>query len=99
VTEPAVQAALPPGLDVRPIAASGGAVEFQGTAELFGRRVSARAVASARDGRIVLAPDVPFGGFLSLTVFSDPRVEVTDVGARGRPGGGYTFTARARVRG
>jgi hypothetical protein len=99
VTEPAVRAALPPQLDVRPIAAGGGSVVFQGTADILGSRVSARAVASARDGRLVLAPDVPFGGLLTLTLFSDSRVRVTDVGARPAPAGGFTFTARARVRG
>jgi hypothetical protein len=99
VTEPAVRAALPPGLAVRPIAAGGGTVVFEGTADILGSRVSARAIVSARDGRLVLAPDVPFGGFLSLTLFSDPRVVVTGVGAHTRAAGGFTFTARARVRG
>jgi hypothetical protein len=99
VTETALRAALPPQLSVRPIAAGAGAVVFQGTADILGSRVSARAVASARDGRLVLAPEVPFGGLLTLTLFSDPRVRVTGIGARARPGGGFTFTARGRVRG
>jgi hypothetical protein len=99
VTEAAVRAALPPQLAVRPIAAGGGAVVFQGTADILGTRVSARAVVAARDGRLVLTPEVPFGGFLSLTLFSDPRVQVTDVGARAPAAGGFTFTARGRVRG
>lgn len=98
VTDADLRAALPPGFDVRPVAAGAGKLLFQGTATLLGQTVSARAVALARDGQVIVAPDVPFGGLLTLTVFSDPRIAVQDVGARGQPGG-FTLTARARLRG
>jgi hypothetical protein len=99
VTGAALRAALPPQLDVRPIAVVGGAIVFQGTADVLGRRLSAQAQLYARDGRVVLAPNIPFGGLLSLTVFSDRRVEVERLAAGPGPGGGFTFTATARVRG
>ena len=51
----------------------------------------------AQDGRLRIAPDVPFGGFAALTVFSDPHVYVDGVGARAAPGG-FTLTARGRLR-
>ena len=92
-----LRAALPPGFDVRPVASGGGALVFEGTAELFGRRFSGQAVVGARDGRLLLVPNIPFGGFLSLTLFSDPRIEVLGVGARRDPSG-FTLTARARLR-
>ena len=97
VTDADLRAALPSGFEVRPVAAGGGALVFEGTAELFGRRFSGQAVVAARDGKVVLAPNVLFGGFLSLTIFADPRIEVVSVGARERPDG-FVLTARARLR-
>jgi hypothetical protein len=97
VTPGALQAALPPGFDVRPVAAGGGELVFEGTAELLGQRFTGRAVVAARDGRLLLAPEIPFGGLLTLTLFADRRVDVTGVGARPAPGGGFTLTASGRV--
>lgn len=98
LTEPDLRAALPPGLDVRPIASGEGELVLQGTAALLGRRLSARAVVAVRDGRLVVSPDVPFGGLLTLTLFADPRVVVTGVSARAEPGGGFRLAADGRVR-
>lgn len=92
-----LRAALPPGLTVAPVASGGGQLVFAGTATFLGRTVSARAVALARDGRLLVVPDVPFGELLTLTVFSDPRVYVQDIGARPQPDG-FTLSARARLR-
>jgi hypothetical protein len=92
-----LRAALPPGFDVRPVASGDGALVFEGSAELLGQRFQGRAVVAARDGRLILAPDVPFGGFLTLTVFSDSRIEVLSVGAR-QHAGGFTVVARARLK-
>jgi hypothetical protein len=93
-----LRAALPPEFDVRPVASGDGALVLEGSAELLGQRFQGRAVVTARDGRLILAPDVLFGGFLTLTLFADPRIEVLSVGARQRTGG-FTVVARARVRG
>lgn len=98
VTDADLRAALPPGFNVRPVAAGGGELVFEGSANLFGRTLSARAVALASDGRLVVQPAVPFGGLAALTVFSDRRIAVRGVGARTAPGG-FTLTASARVRG
>jgi hypothetical protein len=92
-----LRAALPPGFDVRPVASGDGALVFEGSAELLGQRFEGRAVVTAREGRLLLIPDLPFGGFLSVTLFADPRIEVLSVGARRRPGG-FTLEAQARVR-
>jgi hypothetical protein len=91
-----LRAALPPGFTARPVASGGGSLVFEGTAELLGRRFSGEAVVGARDGRLLLTPNIPFGGFLTLTLFADPRVEVEGVGARRVPGG-FVLTARARL--
>jgi hypothetical protein len=91
-----LSAALPPGLTVAPVASGGGELVFAGTATFLGRTVSARALAVARGGRLVVMPDVPFGGLLTLTVFSDPRVYVQDIAARPEPDG-FGLSARARL--
>ncbi len=96
VTAADLRAALPPGFDVRPVAAGGGELVFQGTATVLGQTVSAQAVALARDGRLLVAPNLPFGGLLTLTVFADPRIYVEDLGARASASG-FTLTARARL--
>jgi hypothetical protein len=98
VTTADLSGALPPGFTLRPVASGGGALVFEGTAAFLGRTLRARAVVVARDGKLLIAPDVPFGGLAALTVFSDPRVAVEGVGAQAAPGG-FTFTASARLRG
>jgi hypothetical protein len=91
-----LRAALPPGFDLRPVASGDGALVLEGSAELLGQRFQGRAVVAARNGRLILAPDVLFGGFLTVTLFADPRIEVLSVGARQRAGG-FTLVARARL--
>ncbi|MDX6671987.1 MAG: hypothetical protein QOI91_2350 [Solirubrobacteraceae bacterium] len=97
VTGADLRAGLPAGFDVHPVASGEGALVFQGTVTLLGRSLTGQAVVAARNGRVLLAPNLPFGGFLALTVFQDPRIEVLDVGARARPDG-FVLTARARLR-
>lgn len=92
-----LRAALPPGFDVRPVASGGGALVFQGTVDVLGRRFTGDAVVSAQDGKVRLAPDVPFGGLLSVTLFDDPRVEILGVSARSSPTG-FVLAARMRLR-
>ncbi len=91
-----LRAALPPGFDLRPVASGDGTLVLEGSAELLGQRFQGRAVVAARNGRLILAPDVLFGGFLTVTLFADPRIEVLSVGARQRAGG-FTLVARARL--
>ncbi len=97
VTDADLRAALPPGFDARPIASRAGVLVFEGSAALLGRRLRGQVVVAARDGNVVLAPNVVFGGFLTLTVFRDPRIEALAVGARPRRDG-FVLTARARLR-
>jgi hypothetical protein len=99
VTDADLRAALPAGFAVRPVASGNGQLVLRGTATLFGATISANAVLLAQDGKLRIAPDVPFGGFAALTVFSDPHVHVEAVGARAAPGGGFTLTARGRLTG
>ena len=96
VTDADLRAALPAGFDVRPVASGNGQLVLRGSVTLFGATVTANAVLLAQDGKLRIAPDVPFGGFAALTVFDDPHIHVDGVGARGVPGG-FVVTARGRL--
>ena len=98
VTDADLRAALPPGFDVRPVASAAGQLVLRGSATLFGTTISANAVLAAHGGTLKVTPDVPFGGFAALNVFSDPHVRMEGVGASAAPGGGFTLTARGRLR-
>lgn len=64
---------------------------------LLGVTASVDATLAAQDGRLIVQPDVPFGGLATLTVFSDPHLEVQGVEAR-IAAGGFSVTAFGRVR-
>lgn len=96
VTSTDLAAALPPSVGLRPVASENGALVLEATAGILGAGVVVRARLSARDGALVIAPDGLLGGLAALTVFSDPRVRVTSVGARERADG-FTLTAAARL--
>lgn len=92
VTREDLARAMPAQVGLEPVAAGDGTLVLKATAGPF----TVRARLSARDGALVIAPDGLLGGFASLTVFNDPRLPVTGVGARMRPDG-YTFTADGRL--
>src|SRR5947209_3466021 len=87
-----------PFLDsVQPVASSNGVLTLQGTASLLGVSATADASVTADGGKILVTPQVPFGGLATVTVFSNPHLGVTSVSAA--PGsGGFTVNATARTR-
>jgi LmeA-like phospholipid-binding len=100
VSEEAVKAALPEGVELRLLRSGGGEVEVQASGSLFGVGASVAAVAGASAGKLVVHPR----GFLiegfQLTLFSDPHVYVEGVGASvaGEQPAGYRLTMSARLR-
>ncbi|HEY5318877.1 MAG TPA: LmeA family phospholipid-binding protein [Solirubrobacteraceae bacterium] len=93
LTEADLQAALPDGLEVQPVASGDGKLVLQGTA----LGLSADATLSAVDGALQIAPDVPLiGGLFTITLFRDPHVDVQGVGASSAPGG-FSVYASARL--
>lgn len=85
-----------PFLDnVQPVASSDGQLILRGTASLLGLNASVDAVVSARNGALIVAPDVPFGGLATITLLDDPHVRVQSVSAVTVPGG---FRVRAVAR-
>jgi hypothetical protein len=82
-----LHAALPILDSVTPVASSRGQLALRGTASLFGVTASVQAVVHAVDGRLVVTPNVPLGGFATIMVFSNPHVAVQSVGASAVAGG------------
>jgi hypothetical protein len=98
VSDADLAAALPPGTGLRPVEAGGGELVLEASAGVLGFRAAVRARLSARDGALVIAPDGLLGAIGSLTLFADPRVQVTGVDAR-RAGAGFVLAAHARLSG
>jgi hypothetical protein len=91
VTEADLRSALPILQSVRPVASGAGRLTLQGTATLFGVSATVDADVRAQNGAIVVAPDVPFGGFATVQAFSDPRIQVQSIGARPTAAGFSVF--------
>ena len=91
VTQPDLRIAVPIFNSVTPVASGDGRLVLRGTASLLGLTTTINATLSAQNGKLVVTPDVPFGGLATITVFSDPRLRVTGVSAAPAPDG---FTVR-----
>jgi hypothetical protein len=91
-----LRAAVPFLDNVQPVASSEGQLILRGTASLLGLNASVDAVVAARNGALVVAPDVPFGGIATITLLDDPHVRVESVSAVVVPGG-FRVVARALV--
>jgi hypothetical protein len=96
VTEAALRDAVPFLESVEPVASSEGQLILRGKASVLGLNATVDAVVAAREGTIVVAPDVPFGGIATITLFDNPHVRVQSVSAVSVPGG-FTVVARAHV--
>jgi hypothetical protein len=96
VTESDLRRAIPVLQSVVPVASSQGQLTLRGTASLFGVTASVDATVRADNGALIVSPDVPFGGFATITVFANPHLQVEGVGA-GTASGGFSVTARGRL--
>jgi hypothetical protein len=86
-----------PFLDnVEPVASQDGLLTLRGTASLLGLTTSIDVRVATQDGKLVVAPNVPFGGLATITLFSDPHVKVQSVSAVAVPGG-FRVSARGTV--
>lgn len=90
IAESDLRSSLPILRSVTPVASSDGQLVLRGTSSFFG--LSVDFVVSARNGDLVAAPDVPFGGLATLTLFHSPQVAVQSVNAAAVSGG---FTVQA----
>jgi hypothetical protein len=87
VTDADLHAALPILDSVTPVASGDGQLTLQGTASLFGVTATVQAVVHAVSGALVVTPNVPLGGFATISVFSNPHVAVESVGGEPVTGG------------
>ncbi len=97
VSESDLRAAVPFLDGVVPVGGSGDGITLQGTATFLGATASVDATVAARGGALLIAPDVPFGGLATLTLFSDPHVAVSTV-ATAPSAGGFTVSATGYLR-
>jgi hypothetical protein len=97
VTEADLHSAVPVLNSVTPVASSDGQLTLQGSASLFGITATVDATVRAVNGALVITPDVPLGGFATITAFSDPDVDVESVGAS-PVAGGFAVHGTATVR-
>jgi hypothetical protein len=96
VREADLRAAVPFLRSVVPVTSADGRLVLRGTASVLGLiGGSVDATVQARDGALLISPDVPFGGLATVTVFSSRAVRVTGVSASKTPGG---FLARVTGR-
>jgi hypothetical protein len=96
VTEADLRSGVPFLENVQPIASEGGRLLLRGTASLLGLSATVDAVVAADNGALVVAPDVPFGSLVTLTLFSDPHVRVQSIAAAS-VAGGFRVSGQARV--
>ncbi len=82
--------------NVEPVASRNGRLTLRGTASFLGLKATVDATVAAQDGALVVAPDVPFGGIATLTLFNDPHVHVQSITATSVPGG-FRMTAEGKV--
>ena len=95
VTQSDLQTAFPVLDSVRPVSSSGGVLTLQGTATLLGVTSTIDATVRPYRGTLVVSPDVPFGGLATITLFSNPALEVQSVAADPAPGNTTQLSARA----
>jgi hypothetical protein len=97
ITDADLRTAVPFLQSVRPIASSNGRLTLQGTATLLGLSATVDATVAAQGGNVVVQPNVPFGALATVTVFSNPALEVQSVSAGGAAGG-FSVFAQGRLR-
>ncbi len=96
VNEADLRAAVPFLAGVVPVASPTGTLTLRGVVTVLGLTASATATVAARDGQLIVSPNVPFGGLATLTLFADPRVTVQSVAAAAVPGG-FSVSARGQL--
>ena len=96
VTEADLRSSIPALDAVTPVSSGDGQLTLRGTATILGVTASVDVTVGPHNGALVATPDVPFGGFATITLFSNPRIVVDGVAATPTPGG-LTVTARAHV--
>ncbi len=96
VTEADLRGSVPFLENVQPVASGNGQLILRGTATLFGVSATANATVAAQNGQLIVAPNIPFGGLATITLFSNPHVAVQDI-ASTPTADGFSVSARATL--
>lgn len=101
VSEADLRAAVPGSVEVQPLGSVSGGVAVRVSGTLFGVAGSVEALLSIEEGKLVAQPQgVPFGGFVKLTLLSDPNIHLQGfdlappAAARGGSAGDPSYRAR-----
>jgi hypothetical protein len=97
VTESDLRSAVPFLQSVTPVASSNGQLTLQGTATVLGVTATVPATVAAENGALLVRPDIPFGGALTVTIFKDPHIDVQSLSAT-PTATGFSVSARGRLR-
>lgn len=97
VAESDLRTAVPFLDNVQPVASGDGQLVLRGTATLLGVSATVDADVAARNGDLLVAPDVPFGGLATVTLFHDPHLAVQGVSAA-PASGGFSVAAQGALR-
>jgi hypothetical protein len=97
ITDADLRSSIPVLDSVTPVGSSGGQITLQGTATVLGVTATVDVTVGAHGGALVAAPDVPFGGLATITLFSNPRIAVQGVTAT-PVSGGFQLGATAALR-
>jgi len=97
VTEDDLRSAVPFLDGVQPVASGAGQLRLRGTATLLGVTATIDATVTASGGRLLVQPDVPFGALATLTLFSNPHLQIESLAARSSPIG-FSVAATGRLR-
>lgn len=96
VLENDLRSAIPVLQSVRLLSATADSVTLEGTANVLGFTATVPATVEPRSGHLVVVPQTPLGGLVTVTVFAQPHVYVEGVGGSAIPGG-LRVTARGRL--
>jgi LmeA-like phospholipid-binding len=97
VAQADLKAALPLVESVLPVASGDGRLTLRATVSVLGVAASVDLTLQARDGTLLLAPNLPLGGLGTITVFASRRLYVEGVSG-GPVAGGFSAFVRARLR-
>lgn len=83
LTQHQLDAALPGGFHIEPVASGGGQVEARASGGFFGLQATLGVLVRPLDGHLVAEPHgLPLAGLATFTLFSDPHLSVHSVGLR-----------------
>ncbi len=92
LTQAQLDQSLPGGLGAQLLGSGPGGVTVRASGALFGIRASIDVLVRPLEGRVVAEPiGVPFGSLASITLFSDPHVQVNSIAAGAVPGQKSTY--------